>query len=108
MANFSADGNRRNELENGLRRDIRRLYGQIEIGLTVEIRTHDKTASDAESKKAPAALADIAKNMHFPVVSKQPMLLTSGEILEGEIARAKTIVKKTTSEKTTKSRVQQE
>lgn len=109
LENFSADGSRRNELKNGLRRDIRRLYGQIEIGLTVEIRAHDgKAPSDDESKKDLAALAELAKNMHFPVVSKQPILLTSGEILEGEITRTKTVVKKATTEKTARERVQQE
>ena len=38
LANYSGDGGRRNELQTALRQDTRRLFGQIERGLTIQFR----------------------------------------------------------------------
>ncbi|HEX3891792.1 MAG TPA: hypothetical protein VHW46_04395 [Terracidiphilus sp.] len=99
---------RRNELENGLRRDIRRLFGQIELGLSVEIVTHDSDKLPKDTRAELVALNNLAKTMRFPAVAQHTLLLTEGEILEGEIETTKTTRKTTTTHKTTKGKGGQE
>jgi hypothetical protein len=101
LSTYQKDGARRNELENGLKIDLRRLFGQIERGLTVEIRTHEPEDEDADQPDAreSAALADLAKSLVFPVAAKVPMLLTSNEILEGEVSSKKVTTSTRTSTK---------
>jgi hypothetical protein len=97
LSTYKGDDSRRHELENGLKVDLHRLFGQIERGLTIEIRTNKP--NDTEESNAPelSALADLAKNLVFPVAAKVPMLLTTSEILEGEVLSKK--VTTTTSTK---------
>jgi hypothetical protein len=104
LAGYKHDGSRRNELENALRQDIRRLVGQIERGLTVEIHTREDLDTNQSEKKELQAIADIAQKMQFPNVSNDPMLLTSGQILEGEIVKTRITTKRTTTEKVSTKR----
>lgn len=106
LVDYGKDGARKNELENILRRDLRRLFGQIERGLTVEVRTREDADADESDKEDLKAIAHIAQNMQFPVVSKEPILLNAGDILDGEIVSTKVTKKKTRTERTTSKRLQ--
>jgi len=96
LSSYPDDNGRRNELENGLKMDLHRLFGQIERGLTVEIRTNEPTKADPSTVAESAALADLAKGLVFPVAAKMPMLLSSSEILEGEVSSKKVTTTRTT------------
>jgi hypothetical protein len=97
LKSYQADGNRKNELDNALRQDTRRLFGQIERGLTVEVRVEPKPKADPETQKALETITNLGMKMQFPQLANNPMLLESGEILEGELKRSKT----TTTNRTT-------
>jgi hypothetical protein len=100
LANYgSPDGGRKNELQNAIRTDIRRLYGQIERGLTVEFRAEPEDANESD-KEALQTIVDLGNQMKFSGAANEPLLLLSGEILEGEICRK--VTKKTTTQKTPK------
>ena len=93
--------NRKNELGNALRQDMHRLFGQIERGLTVEFRAEPKDAgADQANKKALETLVDLSRKIQFPLIANEPMLLASGEILEGNLKSVK-VSKKTTKRKIT-------
>jgi hypothetical protein len=95
---------RKNELANAIRQDTQRLFGQIERGLTVEFRAEPKAAGgDEEDQKALQEIANMAKQLKFPPVATEPLLLGTGEIIEGEIAILKQ-TKKTTTQKTSTSK----
>jgi hypothetical protein len=96
-------GNRKNELANAIRQDTRRLFGQIERGLTLEFRAEPKKGGDADEQKTLENIAGLNREMQFPQIAHEPMLLESGEILEGEIQIAKHS-KKTTTQKTVTSK----
>jgi hypothetical protein len=100
LSTYNKDGARKNELENGLRIDLHRLFGQIERGLTVEIRTNEPVNADQPDATESAALADLAKSLVFPVAAKTPMLLTSSEILEGAVSSKKVTTTRTSTKKT--------
>jgi hypothetical protein len=105
IANYEGDEGRKQELGNAIRQDTRRLFGQIERGLTVEIRAGaaaDKAGGDAE-KAALETISNLSKTLEFPSIAREPMLLGNGEILEGEIKTIKTS-KKSTTHKTTTSK----
>ncbi|MBZ5531925.1 MAG: hypothetical protein LAO20_10880 [Acidobacteriia bacterium] len=95
LTGYSKDG-RKSELENGVRTDIRRLFGQIERGLKVEIHvnTENKEGTD---QNVLSELETLSSSLTFPEPAKHPVLLSSGEILEGEF----TVTKKTTTQKKT-------
>ena len=86
---YAGDAARRNELENALRMDMRRLFGQIELGLNVEIRTNEPAKADPDHAADIAAIAGLTQGFVFPVAAKEPLLLTSSEILEGEVSSKK-------------------
>ncbi len=87
-------------MANGIRQDIRRLFGQIERGLTVEFRAEPQ--KDGEDK-ALTDISNLALDMHFPEIAEEPMLLKGAELLEGDIRVAKES-KRTTTRKTTVSK----
>jgi hypothetical protein len=99
LSTYNGDGSRRNELANGLKVDLRRLFGQIEMGLTVEIRTNEPANADESNAPEMSALADLAKSLVFPAAAKMPMLLTSSEILEGEVSSKKVTTTTTSTKK---------
>ncbi len=89
IENYKGEKNRRNELDNAIRSDLHRLFGQIERGLTVEFRTapeEDAKPGHAESVKA---LKDISQKLVFPPMTNEPILLTNGDVIEDEITAAK-------------------
>jgi hypothetical protein len=92
----------KNERQNGVRADVRRLFGQIERGLTIEFRAEPKGAEE-NNKVALNTITDIGRHMKFPAPSKEPLLLSSGEVLEGDI-QAVRHTKTTTTKKTTTSK----
>ncbi len=94
----------RNEWENNLKVDIRRLFGQIERGLTVDIHIREDAKVDEDAKQELRAIAEVAQKMHFPAVSKEPMLLTDNEVLEGDLLRAEVATTKTITEKAASKR----
>ena len=93
------DVGRKNELGTAIRQDVRRLFGQIERGLTVEFHAEPKKSADENETKALNSVVEIGRQLKFPPVPNEPLLLASGEILEGEIRR--TATKKTSTTKTT-------
>ncbi len=104
LVGYNKDTGRRNELENALRVDLGRLFGQIELGLTVEIKTHetvDASESDMVNKKA---INELSHKMQFPAISKEAILLSAGEVLEGDIARIKVTTTKKTTQTTSNKR----
>jgi hypothetical protein len=104
LANYKGDGGRRSELENGIRQVTQRLFGQIERGLTVEFRVKaNANEEEPDVQKSLETIETIASALKFPEVSKEPMLLGSGEVLEGELLAVKQS-KRTTTHKTTVSR----
>ena len=85
LANYTGEVTRKNELETALRQGTRRLFGQIERGLTIQFRAAPKKdASEAESL-ALETVAHLGREMKFPQPEAQPLLLETGEILEGDI-----------------------
>jgi hypothetical protein len=103
MADYKGD---RGELANAIRSDTRRLFGQIERGLTVEFRANFEE-TDGESQVALQQIASIGKELKFPQVAIEPLLLKSGEVLEdveGDGTKVIRHTKKTTTEKTTTSK----
>jgi hypothetical protein len=105
FSTYKGDTGRRNELETAVEQDLRRLYGQIERGLVVQFRSAvDETAS-AAAQKTLEAVSSIGKVLVFPDPEPEPLLLASGEVLEGELKVTK---KKVTTTKTiTKTGVEQ-
>jgi hypothetical protein len=98
LSAYTKDGARKNELENALKMDLHRLFGQIERGLTVEIKTN-KADDQAETEDA-KAIGGLAKSMVYPIVTREPMLLATSEILEGEVSKKKVSTKRTNTQKT--------
>lgn len=101
LVNYNGKPERKNELTNAIRTDTRRLFGQIELGLTVEFRAQPKKDGNPDEQKALQEINNLSRTMHFPEVVPEPMLLQSGELLEGDIQTLKHS-KKTTTHKTTK------
>ena len=100
LAHYPGDDGRRRELENAVRQDTRRLFGQIERGLTVEFRANPKEEGEGENQKTLQDIDQLGAAMKFPQVAREPMLLGNGEILEGEL-KTTTHTKRTTTEKKT-------
>lgn len=103
LVNYKGDPGRKNELANALKQETRRLFGQIERGLTVEFRAEPKPNAEEQDRKALETVSNLSRQMQFPVIANEPILLEGGEILEGEIQAVKhskkTITHKTTSSK---------
>lgn len=78
-------GNRKDELSNAIRRDTRRLFGQIERGLTVEFRSGPPPSKAGDNQKELQQVSNFAKELKFPRVGQEPLLLKSAEILEDPV-----------------------
>jgi len=100
LSSYSSDNGRKNELGNALSQDMRRLFGQIERGLIVEFRAEPDKKADDENAQSLLNVRDIGKGLRYPTPEAQPLLLASGEVLEGEITR--TTKKKTITTKVVK------
>jgi hypothetical protein len=99
VVNYDGSPERKSELTNAVRQDTKRLFGQIERGLSIEFRA-SKDDGDGESREALAGIDNLAKTLKFPSISIDPLLLGPGEIIEGEL-RASRHTKKTTTRRTT-------
>ena len=99
FVNYKGASDRKNELENAVRQDTHRLFGQIERGLQVEFRAEPRKDAPAGEQKAIENISHIARAIQFPEIQREPMLLRSGEVLEGEIVAVKQS-KKITKHKT--------
>lgn len=105
LVGYKGDGGRKNELRNAVSTDVRRLFGQIERGLTVEFRAEPKSGDDEEQSQALNSIIETSRDMKFPPPAKEPLLLVEAEILEGELH--KRMYKKTTTT-TTKTTTKKE
>jgi hypothetical protein len=103
LSGFNKDSGRKNELRNALTQDTRRLFGQIERGLTIQFRAMPEEAVHDDDTASLATIREAAQNLHFPERQSEPMLLASGSVVEGDVPVFK-YVKKTTSRKTTTSK----
>jgi hypothetical protein len=80
------DSGRKNELAAAIRQDAHRLFGQIERGLVVQFRA--EAAPEESDPAAKAALTNIdrvGRTLTYPTVDTAPLLLSSAEIIEGDI-----------------------
>ena len=108
LASYKGEAGRKNELRNAASTDVRRLFGQIERGLTVEFRAEPKSGGDEDQIQALNSIVESSREMKFPPPAKEPLLLVEAEILEGELHKRTykktntTTTKKTTSKKETK------
>jgi hypothetical protein len=93
------DQARKNELETAVRTDVRRLFGQIERGLTIEFHAEPKKDAGENDKKALDTVVGLSHKMNFPPPANEPLLLGTKEVLEGEIRRK--VIKKTSTQKNT-------
>jgi hypothetical protein len=95
----------RGDLENAIRSDVRRLFGQIERGLAVEFRAEPYPDADGQDQRELQQIATVAKVLQFPKIAHEPLLLESKEVLEdatdgnGQVIKH---TKKTTTHKTTR------
>lgn len=101
LSGFNGDTARKNELRNALVQDTRRLFGQIERGLTVQFRAKQDGSVDDENAAALKTIQEAGQGLTFPAMQSEPMLLANGSVVEGEVP-VFTYVKKTTSKKTTR------
>lgn len=93
----------RGELGNAIRSDMRRLFGQIERGLTVEFAANPEGADEA-NKENLQQIASQNQGLKFPEIAREPLLLKSGEILEDDsegVQTARRSTKTTTTRTTT-------
>jgi hypothetical protein len=82
LMSSSKGGPEDKELETGIRKVIHKLYGQIERGLIVEIKTSDETQiKDEGKKKEIIALKSLSIKLQFPKAERSPMLLADGEVI---------------------------
>ena len=105
LVRFKGDVGRQNELRNAVSTDVRRLFGQIERGLTVEFRAQPTSGEDEEQSQALKSIIETSRDMKFPPPAREPLLLVEAEILEGELHKRihrKTTTTTTTTKTTTK------
>jgi hypothetical protein len=103
VAKYKGDAARKSELENGIRQETRRLFGQIERGLTIEFRARPEKGQGGEVQEALQNISDLGKGIEFPEVAKEPLLIESGQVIEGELQASKHS-KKTTRTTTTSAK----
>jgi hypothetical protein len=84
LEKYDHDLGRKNELEIALKQDMKRLFGQIERGLTIQFRVEAKDNADENEEKVFASLKQISCKLQFPKVTNEPILLTNGEILDDD------------------------
>jgi hypothetical protein len=107
LENYPGESGRKAELINALKSDARRLFGQIERGLKVEINVNrsDGKASQANDKQMLEELNVLATNLEFPEPAKHPMVLETGKILEGDISSVSYSTKTTAHRKTVSKKI---
>jgi mevalonate kinase len=104
LIGFEGEPGRKHELETALKQDTRRLFGQIERGLTIQVNAGADDSAAPADKQALETVRRVGKVLQFPPVATEPILLTAGEVLEGELSALKT--SKKTATRTTVTRKQ--
>jgi len=84
LEKYNHDDGRKNELSNGLRQNTKRLFGQIERGLTIQFNIKEKDDATEEQKEVTTSLSEISSKLQFPVFNSEPILLANGEVLEDQ------------------------
>jgi hypothetical protein len=85
ISQSTVEPGRKNELEAAIRRDVFKLFGQLERGLIVEIRVEPAGPKDKDSADPNLeGLRLLSRTLQFPPVSNEPVLLTNGDIDEPE------------------------
>lgn len=84
LSGYNHDPVRKHQLETALSQDTRRLFGQIERGLSIQFRVGPHPDSDAADKAALDAVDRMSHTMRFPQAAGEPMLLTDAQVLEGD------------------------
>jgi len=100
VAGFATDEARKNELRNALTQDTRRLFGQLERGLTIQFRAKPKEEAEGEEAAALSTIQEASQSLNYPPIQIEPILLASETVVEGDVPVFK-YVKKTASKKTT-------
>lgn len=90
LEKYDQDPGRKNELITGLKQDTRRLFGQIERGLTIQFRVEPKEDVHEEERQVFTSLGQICCTLQFPTFTSEPILLTNGEVLEDNEGQAAT------------------
>jgi hypothetical protein len=90
LEKYDQDRGRNNELKSALRHDTKRLFGQIERGLTIQFRVEPKQDADGEEERVFTSLSQISCKLQFPTFTSEPILLTNGEVLEDKEDQAAT------------------
>jgi hypothetical protein len=91
---YRHDPVRKQQLEAALRQDMRRLFGQIERGLTIQFRAKPRADADEADRIALETVDRMSHEMKFPEAVSEPMLLTASQVLEGDFDST-TVPKKT-------------
>lgn len=81
---YNRDSVSKQQLEGALRQDLRRLFGQIERGLTIQFMARPCADADEADRAALEAVDRMSREMKFPKLVSEPMLLTHSQVLEGD------------------------
>jgi hypothetical protein len=84
LGSYIHDPVRKQQLEAALRQDLRRLFGQIERGLAIQFRARLSADLDDPERSALKSIDRMSREMKFPHGATEPMLLTRGQVLEGD------------------------
>jgi len=84
LSAYNHDPARRQQLENALRQDTRRLFGQIERGLNIQFRASPVAGAADADRLALETVDRLSREMQFPKAAAEPMLLTRAQVLEGD------------------------
>jgi hypothetical protein len=84
LAHAQVEDGRKNELGGVIRKDLLRLFGQVEQGLVVEIRVSPPQKADADADPNLETLKVLSQTLQFPAMKNQPILLSSGDLLDDE------------------------
>ena len=94
LEKYPGDHGRKNELATSLQQDTKRLFGQIERGLTIQFNVAPKEDASEEEKIVLNSLGQIRQKLQFPAIASEPILLTDGEVL-GDPSEAESRVEET-------------
>ncbi len=109
LINYNGSRERRNELKTALAQDARRLFGQVERGLTVEFRANPSSDGvDPDQRKALDHVTQVSRTLLFPAPTQEPLLLETGEVIEDAEPSGDIAVKRTTTRKTTRRHTTEE
>lgn len=85
IENYEGEKTRKHELTTALKQGTKRLFGQIELGLTVRFRASIDEEESTEEQKELESLSELGKSMEFPEPSKSPLLLSHGQLIDDEV-----------------------